>query len=92
MPFGLKGAPSTFPKFMDGVLDGLQTFTSAYLDDTAVFSNTWEDHLPHLQPVMQCLHGEGLTVKIWNCQLGMKSCSFHGHVVGLGRVVPELWS
>ncbi len=38
---------------MDGVLDGLQAFTSAYLDDIAVFSNTWEDHLLHLQTVMQ---------------------------------------
>ena len=90
MPFGLKGAPCTFQRLMDGVLDGLQTFISAYLDDIAVFSNTWEDHLPHLQTVMQRLHGEGMSVKIWNCQLGMKSCSFLGHVVRLGHIAPEL--
>ncbi len=27
-------------------------------DDIAVFSNTWEDHLLHLQPAMQCLHDD----------------------------------
>ena len=90
MSFGLKGAPSTFQRLVDGVLDGLQAFTSAYLDDIAVLSNTWEDHLLHLQTAMQRLHDEGLTVKIRNCQLGMKSCSFLGHVVGLGRTAPEL--
>ena len=90
MPFGLKGPPTTFQRLMDGVLDDLQAFTSAYLDDIAVFSNTWEDHLLHLQTVMQRLHDEGLTVKIRKCQLGMKSCSFLGHVVGLGRIAPEL--
>ena len=86
----MKGAPSTFQRLMDGVLDGLQAFTSAYRDDIALFSNTWEDHLLHLQTVIQCLHDERLTVKIRKCQLGMKSCSVLGHVVGLGRIAPEL--
>lgn len=37
MPFGLQGAPATFQRLMDRVVQGLQDFTDAYLDDV-IFS------------------------------------------------------
>ena len=48
MPFGLQGAPATFQRLMDGVIAGLEDFTSTYLDDMIIFSNTWEDHCVYL--------------------------------------------
>ena len=53
MPFGLNGAPASFQRMMDQVIDGLYNFTAAYLDDLVVFSNTWEEHLEHIQAVLQ---------------------------------------
>ena len=52
MPFGLKGAPATFQRLMDRVIAGLDGFVSAYLDDVIIFSDTFEDHLNHLQQVL----------------------------------------
>ena len=86
MPFGLRGAPATFLRVMDQVLKGLQDFTSAYLDDVIVFSKTWEDHLKHIDMVLNRLREAGLTAKPVKCQFGMTHCSYLGYVVGGGEV------
>ena len=52
MPFGLQGAPATFQRLMDQVLRGVGDFEAAYLDDTVIFSETWEDHLTHVHSVL----------------------------------------
>ena len=41
MPFGLQGAPSTFQRMMDNLIRGMERFTSAYMDDIAVYSSSW---------------------------------------------------
>ena len=89
MPFGLKGAPTTFQRLMDGILDGLQDHSSGYIDDIAIYSSDWESHCKHLAEVLGRLRAEGLTAKSKKCQLGMKTCVFLGHVVGKGQVAPE---
>ena len=85
MSFGLQGAPSTFQRMMDHILVGMQDFTSAYLDDLIIHSESWEEHVTHLRRVLA-----GLTVKLKKCQLAMSHCSYLGHVVGEGLVRPEL--
>ena len=89
MPFGLMGAPSTFQRLMDIVLDGTQDFAAAYLDDIIVYSTTWEDHLHHLDIVLTRLKNAGLTVKESKCQFAKGTCTYLGHVVGDGTVKPE---
>ena len=49
MLFGLKGALATFQHLMDTVLQGFDSFSAAYLDDVIIYSNSWSDHLSHLQ-------------------------------------------
>lgn len=43
MPFGLMGAPSTFQRLMNQVLEDVQEYAAAYLDDVLVHSNTWKN-------------------------------------------------
>ena len=80
------GAPATFQRVMDQVLNGLQDFTSAYLDDLIVFSTTWEHHIQHVDLVLNKFEEAGLTAKPVKCQFGMRHCSYLGHVVGAGEV------
>ena len=54
MPFGLRNAAQTFQRFIDKVLRGLH-FTYAYVDDVVIASATPEEHLQHLQLVLECL-------------------------------------
>ena len=53
MPFGLNGAPATFQRMMDHVLQGTEESVGVYLDDIVVYSNTWPEHLQHLKVVLQ---------------------------------------
>ena len=66
MPFGLQGAPATFLRMMDSLLRGLGDTTAAYLDDIVIHSETWEEHLQHIQAV---LHHQAQKVPIWHEQL-----------------------
>ena len=89
MPFGLQGAPATFQRLMDRLIRGLDSFAAAYLDDVVVYSSTWEEHLTHIQTVLERLREAGLTAKAGKCQFGMSQCVYLGHIVGSGMVRPE---
>ncbi|XP_078235923.1 uncharacterized protein LOC144584201 [Pogona vitticeps] len=88
LSFGLRNAPATFQRLMDQTLAGLSDFTVAYIDDIGIFSNTWEDHLIHLELVLQRLSAAGLTVKASKCQLGSPEIKYLGHMVGGGVIKP----
>ncbi|XP_078237011.1 uncharacterized protein LOC144584564 [Pogona vitticeps] len=88
LSFGLRNAPATFQRLMDQTLVGLSDFTVAYIDDIGIFSNTWEDHLIHLELVLQRLSAAGLTVKASKCQLGSPEIKYLGHMVGGGMIKP----
>lgn len=84
LSFGLKNAPFCFSKLMDSVLRGTNTFALPYLDDIAIFSATWQEHVSHLREVFRRLREAGLTVKAEKCQLGQAEVTYLGHVIGQG--------
>jgi len=46
MPFGLCNAPATFQRLMNKVYKGIAyKYVVVYLDDTNVFSRTFDDHI-----------------------------------------------
>lgn len=89
MPFGLQGAPATFQRMVDHLLDGLGDFAGAYLDDIIIFSTSWKEHMDHLSAVLERIVNAGLTVKRKKCQFAMAECVYLGHRVGSGKVRPE---
>ena len=74
---------------MNTVLAGVSAFSKAYLDDVSIFSNSWKDHLVHLDEGLSQLEREELTVKASKCRLGRQQCQYLGHVIGNGRVRQE---
>ena len=89
MPFGLQGVPGTFRRLMDGLIRGLSSLASAYLDHLIICSSTWEDHMSHLHIIFERFRNAGLTIKVHKCQFGMATCIYLGHVVGGGSLRPE---
>ena len=90
MPFGLNGAPATFQRMTDIVMQRLGRCTAVYLDDTIIYSETWEEHLRHIRETLQRLRDGNLTAKPSKCQFGMKKCIYLGHnIVENDEVKPD---
>lgn len=90
MPFGLQGAPATFQRLMDQILRDVPQFAAAYLDDVVIFSQTWEDHVTHLQQVLRLLKNAGLTINPGKCSLAKSEVEYLGHIVGQGVIKPRV--
>lgn len=83
MPFGLKGAPTTFQKLMaqDVLVGYLREFAIAYLDDVIIYSKNLEEHERHLRLVMERLEQHGLRLNLSKCHFASTRLNYLGHVV-----------
>ena len=79
---------------MSHVLEGLDKFTVAYLDDI-IFSNTLKDHLVHIQTVFYRLREHSLKLKLKKCSFLKAETIYLDFIVnehgGGGRVVRWCW-
>uniref|UniRef100_A0A8C3FN44 ribonuclease H n=1 Tax=Chrysemys picta bellii TaxID=8478 RepID=A0A8C3FN44_CHRPI len=88
LPFGLQNAPATFQKLVNGLLAELEKSAVAYLNNVAIFSNSWAKHLKHLKKVFKRIQQAKLTVKAKKCQIGQNKVTYLGHQVGQGTINP----
>ena len=68
MPFGLHNAPATFQRMVNSVLRDCSQFAQSYIDDIVIFSQSWGQHLLHLERVFQLLSDANLSVQLHKCQ------------------------
>lgn len=79
----------TFQRAMNDLLAIHQEYSCAYLDDIAVFSRTWADHLEHLEHVLIAMRDASLTANLQKCQVAAHQIKYLGHVVGSGQHGPD---
>ncbi|GFS70819.1 hypothetical protein TNCV_1232171 [Trichonephila clavipes] len=88
LPFGLKNAPCYFSRLMANLLRNCEDFAVPYLDDIAIFSLSWDDHLKHLKDVFERLRSAKLHIKPSKCQFAQAYVKYLGHLVGQGLRTP----
>ena len=89
LPFGLINAPSVFQSLMSIVLEGLNHFCQAYLDDILIFSATVEDHLSHIDQVFDRLRQHRLKLKLKKCSFFKKETRYLGVVISPCGISPD---
>uniref|UniRef100_A0A8C3H7S2 ribonuclease H n=1 Tax=Chrysemys picta bellii TaxID=8478 RepID=A0A8C3H7S2_CHRPI len=88
MPFGLHGAPATFQRLMDRILQPHTKYAAAYLDDVVIYGSNWEEHLNQVAAVLRDLRAAGLTANPKKCRIGREETTYLGYTLGRGQVRP----
>ena len=94
MPFGLCNAPAAFQRLMERVLTGLNpedgpSYVAVYLDDVLIFSRTLQEHLYHLQTVLDKIIEAGLKLKLSKCKFMQQEVRYLGHIITPSGLKPN---
>jgi hypothetical protein len=90
LPMGLTNAPAIFQSEMYQVCDRhLNKFLCVYLDNVLIFSRTDNEHLQHLEIVLDLLHQYSLEVKRSKCESFKSELKFLGHIVSAKGMQPD---
>ena len=86
MCFGLKNAGASYQRIMNKILEPHGKYAVAYIDDIAVYSDTWEDHLKRIAAVLHSFREAGITFRLDKCKFAHSELKFLGHKIGNGTV------
>jgi Reverse transcriptase (RNA-dependent DNA polymerase) len=87
MPFKLINAPATFQSLVNDTLKGyLNIFYVAYLDDILIYSENLEQHIKHVQKVLQALQSQHLLMKLEKCEFHKQSVKFLSYIMTINRI------
>ena len=78
---GYCNSPGHMQRYMDKILEPHKEYAKCYIDDVVIFSKNYEDHLRHLQRVLNCLAAAGMTLSPEKCYVGFHSVQLLGRMV-----------
>lgn len=87
---GLTNAPATFMRAMHRLFkDQLNKSVFIYLDDIVIASKTQEEHMKHVQEVLQVLRDNQFYAKLSKCEFEKEELKFLGHIIGRHGLRPD---
>jgi hypothetical protein len=82
LPFGLTNGPATYQRYMNDILiDYLDDFCTAYLDDVLIYSENELEHQEHVLKVLARLREAGLQPDIKKCEFSVTRTKYLGFIV-----------
>ncbi len=82
LPFGPKNGPKFFQHCMSQIFrEVLGVFVHIYIDDIIIFSDSFEEHIEHLNKVFEILANNKLVAQIDKCFFCLKQLKYLGKVV-----------
>ena len=83
----MKNAPAIFQSMMNRILQPyLNHFVVVYLDDILIYSRTEEEHLKHIDLVLEILKKNKLYANKEKCHFFKTEVEFLGNIVGRGTI------
>ena len=78
---GISVSPRHMARLSYKVTDGYNDFMTSYIDDIAISSSSFEEHMEHFEKLLQRLRQFNLKIKVTKCQLFTKRLNYLGHVI-----------
>ena len=89
MPYGLCNVPAMFQHLMQNCLGELNLqYALIYLDDVIVYSKIPEEHLKHLEAVLDRFAVSGLKLKPSKCHFFKEKLTYLGHEISAAGMLP----
>ena len=90
MAMGLCNSVATFSRAMAKCLDGLIGVVAVvYLDDILIYSENVDDHLKHVEMVIDRLRQHNLKIKLSKCKFARRRIKFLSHIIEDGKMSPN---
>jgi hypothetical protein len=80
-PFGCLNGSFAMQKLSSTVLRDCSSFCCVFIDDILIWSKTAEEHLQHIDAVLQRLRDNALSVKLKKCKFFCREVEYLGHMI-----------
>jgi hypothetical protein len=82
MPFGVSNGPAIFQRFINNILlDCLDQFVTAFVDDLLIYSQNEAEHELHVKTVLARLREAGLQASISKCEFHVTETRYLGYIL-----------
>ena len=89
-PYGLCNAEASYQHLMDICLSGLPAdHILVYIDDVAVFSRSFREHLRDLESVFLWLQSAGISLRASKCLVASQTVDFLGYELSSDGIKPQ---
>jgi len=88
-PFGQKGSGNTFVRAVQQVLYSIRDITASFVDDIAVHSDEFDQHLRDFEKFLKVIKKSGFTLNLKKCRFAQSQVKYLGHIIGSGIRRPD---
>ena len=90
LPQGVTNGPPAFQRIVSGILGPTRwRYSLAYLDDVIIYSQTFEQHLMHLEDILNRLNIANFRLNVDKCHIAVRSINYLGHHIQGGTIRPN---
>jgi hypothetical protein len=90
MDFSLTSAPGTFQNAMNTTLAPLlRKCALVFFDDILIYNSSFDDHVHHLQQVLELLQADDWKIKLSKCAFAQTEISYLGHIISSQGVATD---
>ena len=76
---------SLFARKINEILRPVRNYAESFVDDMAVHSDQWEEHLIHLARFLKTIRDARLTLNLKKCRWAQNRVKFCGEILGSGQ-------
>ena len=81
----MNGSSNSFVRAITKSLHAIREFTDSFVNDVAVHSDQWKEHVDDLDSFLHAIKEAGLTLNLKKCKWAQSQVKFCGQVIGSGK-------